>query len=448
MKRLLIYSHDTFGLGNIRRIMNIATYLHRAIPDLSILIVTGSPMIQSFRIPKGIDYIKLPCLSRTESEGYSAKYLESKIDDIVRLRSDLILSSVLNFKPDIMLIDKKPYGVKHELRETLSLVKSYLPRTRTILLLRDILDAPEATTKVWEDNGYYEAVKSAYDLVLVLGTPDIFDPRVEYNFPFTASEKVEFCGYIQPQALLRDRDTVRRELQIKSAERLVLVTPGGGEDGHALVQTYIQALQQMPRGAHIRSLIVTGPEMSESQRHSLNQSALQFPGVSMLEFTNDLPSYMNASDLVLSMGGYNTVCEILSLKKRAIIVPRVRPVEEQWIRAERMARLGLLATIHPDSLTPQDLLRTVLLELSSDQPLRPTLDLAALPTLTNHVSMLLDGTYEPARLSRITHDGSSQARIEARRGARSPFMSPLASGPRPLAQTLAMAPATFMDTAV
>ncbi|THJ20946.1 MAG: hypothetical protein CAF44_010345, partial [Nitrospira sp. CG24D] len=114
MKRLLIYSHDTFGLGNIRRIMNIATYLHRAIPDISILIVTGSPMIQSFRIPKGIDYIKLPCLSRTARDGYSAKYLDSTIGDVIRLRSDLILSAVLNFKPDVMLVDKKPYGVKHE----------------------------------------------------------------------------------------------------------------------------------------------------------------------------------------------------------------------------------------------------------------------------------------------------------------------------------------------
>ena len=397
MKRLLIYSHDTFGLGNIRRIMNIATYLHQAVPDLSILIVTGSPMIQSFRIPKGIDYIKLPCLSRTEREGYSAKYLDSKIDEVIQLRTDLILSAVLNFEPDIILVDKKPYGIKHELRKTLNFAKTYMPKTRTVLLLRDILDAPEATTKVWEDNGYYEAVKSSYDLVLVLGTPEIFDPRVEYNFPLTASEKVEFCGYIQPQTLLRDRDTVRRELQIKRSERLVLVTPGGGEDGHALIQTYVQALQHMPTGARIRSLIVTGPEMSEAQRMLLNRSALQFPGVRMLEFTNDLPSYMNASDLVVSMGGYNTVCEILSLKKRAIIVPRVRPVEEQWIRAERMARLGLLTTIHPDSLTPQDLLRTILVELGSDMPLRPTLDLAALPTLTNHLTMLLNGKYEPAQ---------------------------------------------------
>ncbi len=398
MKRLLIYSHDTFGLGNIRRIMNIATYLHQAVPDLSILIMTGSPMIQSFRIPKGIDYIKLPCLSRTEREGYSTKYLDSKIGEVIQLRSDLILSAILNFEPDVMIVDKKPYGVKHELRKALNFAKTYMPKTRTVLLLRDILDAPATTTKVWEDNGYYEAVKSSYDLVLVLGTPDIFDPRAEYGFPLAASEKVEFCGYIQPQSLLRDRAAIRRELRIESDERLILVTPGGGEDGHALVQTYLQALQLMPIGARIRSLIVTGPEMSEAQRKALNQSALRFPSVSMLEFTNDLPSYMNASDLVVSMGGYSTVCEILSLKKRAIIVPRVRPVEEQLIRAERMARLDLLTTIHPDSLTPQGLLDTILVEISSDQPLRPTLDLTALPTLTNFVSMLLDGTYEPTQL--------------------------------------------------
>jgi predicted glycosyltransferase len=403
MKRLLIYSHDTFGLGNIRRIMNIATYLHGAIPDLSILIVTGSPMIQSFRIPKGIDYIKLPCLSRTESEGYSAKYLDSKIGSMIRLRADLILSAVLNFKPDLMLIDKKPYGVKHELRETLNLVKGYLPKTRTILLLRDILDAPAATTKVWEDNGYYEAVRSVYDLVLVLGTPEIFDIRAEYGFPISASEKVEFCGYVQPQSLPRDREAIRRELHIERDERLILVTPGGGEDGHALVQTYIEALNHMPIGACIRSLIVTGPEMSEAQRNLLSHSALRFPGVKTLEFTNDLPSYMNASDLVLSMGGYNTVCEILSLKKRAIIVPRVRPVEEQWIRAERMASLDLLTTIHPDSLTHQNLLHTMLAELSPDQPLRATMDLTALPTLTNHVALFLDSTYEPAHLESIAH---------------------------------------------
>ena len=62
--------------------------------------------------------------------------------------------------------------------------------------------------------------------------------------------------------------------------------------------------------------------------------------------------------------------------------------------------LGLLTTIHQDSLTPQKLLESILSELGSDRVDRPTLDLAALPTLTGYVSMMLSGEYEPAQLRR------------------------------------------------
>jgi predicted glycosyltransferase len=157
----------------------------------------------------------------------------------------------------------------------------------------------------------------------------------------------------------------------------------------------------MPADARIHSLIVTGPEMSEAQRDLVARCAIRYPHVKVLEFTNDLMSYMNASDLVVSMGGYGTVSEILSLKKRAIIVPRFRPVQEQWIRAERMARLGLLTAIHPDSLTPQKLLESILAELGSDQVDRPSLEMDGLPTLTCYVSMMLNGEHDPAQARRV-----------------------------------------------
>ena len=168
MKRILIDTYDTFGLGNIRRIINIDTYLLGALPCLSLLIIRGSAMIHGFRIPKGLDYIKLPCLSRTECEGYSAKYLATQTSEILQVRSDLITSSTLSFKPDIMLIEKKPYGVKHGLKETFDIVKYSLPSTRFILFLRDIMDALETATRVWRESRYYDAVRSFYDLVLVL----------------------------------------------------------------------------------------------------------------------------------------------------------------------------------------------------------------------------------------------------------------------------------------
>jgi predicted glycosyltransferase len=45
---------------------------------------------------------------------------------------------------------------------------------------------------------------------------------------------------------------------------------------------------------------------------------------------------------VVSMGGYNTFCEILSLDKRALVLPRLRPRMEQYIRTSRAQNLGLL----------------------------------------------------------------------------------------------------------
>jgi len=179
MKRLLAYSHDTYGLGNIRRMLAVCNHMIETIPDLSILMVTGSPMVHNFRVKNGIDYIKLPCLSRTEAEGYAVKSIDADLDETVRLRSDLILQTVASFKPDLILVDKKPYGVEQELRGTLNYVQTHLPETKRDLLLRDILDDVESTVKVWEKQGYYDALRRFYDLVLVVGTPAVFDTPKE-----------------------------------------------------------------------------------------------------------------------------------------------------------------------------------------------------------------------------------------------------------------------------
>lgn len=395
MKRLMVYSHDTFGLGNIRRTLSICKHLSDCIPDISILVVSGSPMVHSFRLPRRLDYVKLPCLRRTECEGYSVKYLGTEIDEMMKLRSDLILATAANFKPDILMVDKKPYGVKNELQATLSYLKRCLPDTRQVLILRDILDSPEATIKVWEKNGYDEVIRSYYDLVLVLGVPEIFDPRKEYLFPASVSEKVRFCGYIRREAGRRGRDLLRKELQINE-EKLILVTAGGGEDGCRLIETYVAGLEELPPVHNIRSLIICGPEMPQSQRKRLYEATARYHQVMVSEFTDDLMSYMDAADLVVSMGGYNTVCEILSHNKRAVVVPRTKPVEEQWMRAERMARLGFFRAIHPDHLTPQGLMGAVLDELDfgdSRSLLQP--DLGALPKIADCVLTLLSETSLP-----------------------------------------------------
>ena len=242
-KKIMVYSHDAFGLGNIRRMLAICQHLLKSISNLSILLLSGSPILQSFRLPPGLDYIKLPCFNRGQSGKVGVKYLNADIESTLRLRSELILAAARNYQPDLVLVDKKPSGIKGELNLAIDHLKSNLPNTNFVLLLRDILDTPEKTVGEWQREGYYQQVESVYDRLLVVGMPEIFDLYHEYQFPKAIADKVRYCGYIRKESGLKNRRDVRQELGISSNKKLVLVTPGGGEDGYYLINNYLKGLK-------------------------------------------------------------------------------------------------------------------------------------------------------------------------------------------------------------
>ncbi|MBD2344561.1 glycosyltransferase family protein [Anabaena subtropica] len=353
--RMLVYSHDAYGLGNIRRMLAICEHLLQEIPGISILLLSGSPMVQGFRLPKGLDYIKLPCLNRGSTGEVAVKYLGIGLEETVRLRSQLILSAAINFQPDLFLVDKKPYGVKNELADTIHYFRRQLPQTKLVLLLRDILDSPQVTVADWTKNGYYAAIEKFYHQVLIVGTPEVFHTVQEYEFSPNIARKSHYCGYIGRKSGLKSPENIRNELQVSPGERLILVTPGGGEDGYELVDTYLGAIKLLAEANSYKSLIIYGPEMPQTQKQLIMQVAENNPQVQVREFTDDLMSYIQAADAIVSMAGYNTVCEIVSANKPAVIIPRSHPSKEQLIRAQRMAKLGLFPAINPGELSPEAL---------------------------------------------------------------------------------------------
>ncbi|GAB3763346.1 glycosyltransferase [Ramlibacter monticola] len=359
MKRILIYSHDTFGLGNVRRMLEIARHLVASSPEITVLLLTGSPMLHAFRIPPRIDYVKLPCLARDTTGRYGARSLAVDLPELVRLRANLIKSATLDFAPDLVLVDKKPFGVQDELAGVLEMLSRVAHRPRFVLLLRDILDSAEATRSVWQKNGYYEAVDTYYDEVLVVGSPEIFDLRREYAFPPFAAAKVRFCGYIAREAAKRSRAHVRAALGVDPHEPMLLVTPGGGEDGFRLVATALEGLARTPAHRRPRTHVVCGPEMPEHHRTAVESAAADLPQVSVEAFSDDMMSLIGSADVAVTMGGYNTVCELLTSGRRGVIVPRCEPGVEQLLRAERMAERGLLRMVSPDALSPSALMAEV-----------------------------------------------------------------------------------------
>jgi predicted glycosyltransferase len=389
MKRLLVYSHDTYGLGNVRRMLAISEHLLDVAPGFSILLITGSPVIHSLRLPQKLDYIKLPCLHRVGRGEYRTRYLSANLDEVIRLRADLIRAAVAGFRPDLFLVDKKPLGVKAELAPAFEILDR--SATRTALVLRDILDDPAEIRSNWQRYGHDRAIDQYYDEVLVLGERRIFDPVVEYGFSAATAAKTVFCGYIRRASSSSNRNEVRKRLGIGNEDHLVLVTPGGGHDGYEVIEAFLRGRRDDAASAGFRSIVVCGPEMPVRDREALKNWTNDDPGVDFFESTGEMPDLMSASDLVVAMGGYNTICEILSLEKSAVIVPRCRPTEEQWMRAERMSRLGLIRAIHPDKLTPV-LLMSAVREGLVRQPAgceRPHINLDGLPRVAARVSSLL-----------------------------------------------------------
>jgi predicted glycosyltransferase len=218
--------------------------------------------------------------------------------------------------------------------------------------------------------------------------------RKEYQFPESSHRKTRFCGYIAREFGKRSKNKFREHYGLND-ERLILLTPGGGEDGYQLLNCYLEGLTSQINDASFKTLIITGPEMAENKRRHIATLAEKCPNVILESFTDDMMSCMNAADLVISMGGYNTICELLTLGKRAIVVPRVKPVQEQWIRAERLEQLGLLRAIHPEKLTPSTLMHLVNEALSQPMTDRYRINLKGLSGVCDSVSSLLNEVQRP-----------------------------------------------------
>ncbi len=347
MKRLVIYSHDTFGLGNMRRMTTIAEHLVAQYPSLDILLISGSAALPAFDLPKRIDYVKLPCLARDEHGNYGAKSLDMSLASLVNLRANLILNAVLDFQPELFLVDKKPYGVHGELEPVLKVLAARPSRPHTVLVLRDILDEAHATRATWAKMGYHDAIAAHYESVLVVGDPQVFDLAEEYGFPPATRERLHYCGYLRKTARVpSDNRDCKRDRPV------VLVTPGGGQDGAMLVSAFLHGVSANAR--EYESAVYCGPELDTGEAGELHRRARN-AGVTWHRFTMYLPALMRHADALVTMAGYNTITEGLSLGKPMVVIPRNRPTREQQIRAERLAGLGSIHMIRPEDLTPATL---------------------------------------------------------------------------------------------
>jgi predicted glycosyltransferase len=277
-----------------------------------------------------------------------------------------------------------------EIKDVLERVKKSSHPIHTILTLRDVLDSPEEVKKVWTQRGDYEALETLYDRLLVFGDSKIFDPIEAYDFSDSVSKKVRFCGYLGSIPLNRKSYPSPQGMP-KKDQKLITVTTGGGEDGFPLVKTYLDSVTENKSLNSAQHLVLLGPFMPEKERTEIHDLYGGKPKIFVRDFVPDSERWIKSSELVVSMAGYNTIYEVLSLYIRSLVVPRIFPREEQLIRAKMLSKMGLLEMIHPQDLSTHSICRHIIKCLASPKPEpdQSILDFNGLNNAIHHIKELL-----------------------------------------------------------
>ncbi len=208
-------------------------------------------------------------------------------------------------------------------------------------------------------------MENLYSEIWIYGIRDFYNPIKEYEISDSISQKMHFTGYIPRKIPSRDAVRhVKKELKLTNGEKLVVVTTGGGGDGYKVMDTYLSALESSGNNLPFKSVLITGPFMPKLERRDVFKRARRL-GIRTYHFYRQMEKIFAAADIVVSMGGYNTLCEILGQGTLSLVIPRETPRKEQIIRARAFHRNNLVDYIPWDDFTPE-LLRKKIITLLRD----------------------------------------------------------------------------------
>jgi len=346
MARLVVYSHDGFGLGHVRRNLAVSRRLVELDPATSVLVVTGIDVAGQFELADGIDILELPALAKVTNGNYAARRLRVDGEAVHRLRAEILTATVRSFRPHVMLVDKSPLGPGGELAGALDALHDV--GGRAVLGVRDVIDDATTVAVEWAPRAV-PAILAHYSRVLVYGSEGFLDPLADNDLPVSVRELSSYCGYVISDPPGRIVVPWRED-----DGPVVLATAGGGEDGAALLEAFIRAATDAPW----RGVVVAGPMLPPAASARLSALGADL-GVRVVGFIPELAGWFAAVDAVVSMGGYNSLVEAVSTGAPIVCVPRVHPRLEQLIRARAFAEHGLLRVLEPEHLTPATLRATI-----------------------------------------------------------------------------------------
>ncbi len=362
-KRVLFYCQHVLGMGHFIRSMEIV----RALNDFEVCFLNGGEVVPGFEFPSSVDVVNLPPLTSDADFKEVRSGGPHSLEEIKKTRRLKILSEFERFKPDLFIIELFPFGRRKfafELAPLLARIRLGGYPTKVVCSLRDILVSKRDQER--HEDQVCRIVNRYLDLILIHSDPKF--QRLEETFSRVEDLQVAtwYTGFV---AQTDSHPSLGRSEEIPAGDEtpMVLVSIGGGRVGADLLECAIDASQIVGETVPHRMILFTGPYFSDDHFLRLQKRVEKNPNMTIRRYTTDFLSYMKRADLSISMAGYNTCMNILTTGTKSLLLPFTgNQNEEQTIRAEKLAALGVAEMIRPDELDPRTLADQIIRALKTE----------------------------------------------------------------------------------
>lgn len=343
--RILFYCQSLVGVGHLTASLRV---IREMLCYAEVDLIYGGQAIE-LRGEQGLRILSLAALLLDDTLGelFDPEGQRS-VEDIWCLRAEQI-SHFLEPSYAAIIVEFFPFGRRRFKAEIYRLFSQVMEQSGDIPIfsfVREVL-VPESLAA---EQRMVESVNAHIHTVFVRGDPQIIDFAETFSLTSQIAHKIVYVGYL---------GTEQAEKPFLKTSQ-ILVSQGGGNVGGELLKASIRTAPLLP---DYQFLIALGAKATSAELAEL-QGLTASANVSIVPFLQDYQQQLLQSALSISMGGDNTLIEVISAHTPGLAYPYPGN-SEQAVRIQKLADKGLIHALTSADLVPEKLRTKILAALSS-----------------------------------------------------------------------------------
>jgi|CXWL01.1.fsa_nt_gi predicted glycosyltransferase len=331
--RILYYCQSLAGIGHLTASLHV---IRELLQHSDVDLIYGGHRIDINLEHHGFRHISLPTILINEATGclYTPNQQYS-VDQLWLLRAQQITAFLFHHY-DAAVVEFFPFGRRKFKKEILSLfrqLRDHNPRIPVFTFVREVL-VPEPMEV---EQRIVQLINDHIHTVFIRGDSNVI--RFEETFSLTGqiADKICYLGY------LGSRLSELRPARTKQ----ILVSQGGGSRGRELLESAIRTAPVLP---HYQFVIATGAQTTVQDFAHL-ADLVSSDNVKIVPFLKNFRSQLLESALSISLGGDNTLIDVISTHTPGLAFPYPGD-SEQAMRINKLAQKGFIHSLCADDLVP------------------------------------------------------------------------------------------------